>query len=248
MFFYIVVIILGWLIGILVNYLADVLPIKRSLSKPLCDNCDTLFPLQNYLSWRRRCTGCGKKRSFRTWFVELFFVMISILMWIFPPDKLGFYPGLILLGYFAVIAIIDIEHRIILHPVSLFGILICGGIGIWLHGIVRTLLGGLTGFGLMMLLYYLGILVVRIRAKTRIDLTEREALGFGDVNLAGLVGLILGWPAILVGLILTILSAGLVSFLYVLLMLAKHRYNANLAIPYGPFLILGAVFLLYFNL
>jgi prepilin signal peptidase PulO-like enzyme (type II secretory pathway) len=174
--------------------------------------------------------------------------MISILMWIFPPDKLGFYTGLILLGYFAVIVIIDIEHRIILHPVSLFGILICGGIGIWLHGVFRTFIGGLTGFGLMLLLYYLGIIVVRIRAKTRIDLTEREALGFGDVNLAGLMGLILGWPAILVGLVLAILSAGLVSFFYVLLTLVQHRYSANLAIPYGPFLILGAVFLLYFNL
>jgi prepilin signal peptidase PulO-like enzyme (type II secretory pathway) len=242
---YIPIIISGWLMGILVNYLADVLPIKRSLSKPLCDTCGSPFPLVNYLSWRRRCPSCGKKRSFRTWFIEIFFVITSTLLWIYPSIKLGFIPGLILLGYFAVIAIIDFEHRIILHPVVAFGIFLCWGGGVWLHGILRTLEGGLTGFGLMLLLYYLGILVVRMRLKKRVDLTEREAIGFGDVNLSGVLGLILGWPAILVGLFLTILSAGLVSFFYIMLMLAKHRYNPNLAIPYGPFLILGAAILLY---
>lgn len=244
---YIPIILSGWLMGNLVNYLADVLPYKRSLYKPLCDNCGSSFSLVNYLSWRRRCPNCGKKRSFRTWYTEIFFVITSILLWIYPSIKLGFIPGLILLGYFAVIAIIDYEHRIILHPVIVFGIFLCGGAGVWQHGILRTLEGGLTGFGLMLLLYYLGILAVRLRSKKRLDLTEHEALGFGDVNLGGVLGLILGWPAILLGLLVTILSAGLVSFFYILLMVIKHRYSANLAISYGPFLILGAVILLFFR-
>ena len=70
-----------------------------------------------------------------------------------------------------------------------------------------------------------------------------EALGFGDVMLGGVLGLILGWPAIFASLLLTILLSGAASLLYLLVMILARRYSPALSIPYGPYLVLGAVLL-----
>jgi len=40
----------------------------------------------------------------------------------FPPKELGFWLGFFLLIYLAVVLIIDLEHRLVLHPVSYFGV------------------------------------------------------------------------------------------------------------------------------
>ncbi len=76
------------------------------------------------------------------------------------------------------------------------------------------------------------------------ELTE-PALGFGDVNLAGIIGLGLGWPGVIAGLFLAILLGGVVSILYLAYTLLTRRYRPFLAIPYAPFLILALVFLLF---
>ena len=68
-----------------------------------------------------------------------------------------------------------------------------------------------------------------------------------DVILGGILGLILGWPGIVAGLVLGILIAGLVSFLYLVGMALIRRYQAFTAIPYGPFLVASALLLLFFK-
>ena len=72
-------------------------------------------------------------------------------------------------------------------------------------------------------------------------------MGFGDVNLSAVIGLLLGWPAILAGLILAILLGGAVSLVYLMYKLITRRYEAFSAIPYGPFLVASTVILLYFR-
>jgi prepilin signal peptidase PulO-like enzyme (type II secretory pathway) len=73
------------------------------------------------------------------------------------------------------------------------------------------------------------------------------ALGFGDVNLSGVLGLILGFPGILLGLFIAIMVAGLVSLVFLVAMLLVRKYRLFMALPYGPFLVIGAVTLLYFR-
>jgi leader peptidase (prepilin peptidase)/N-methyltransferase len=73
------------------------------------------------------------------------------------------------------------------------------------------------------------------------------ALGFGDVNLSGILGLMLGWPLILTGLVLAIFVGGLVSLIYLLIMMILRRYQLFTALPYGPFLITGAFVMLFFG-
>ena len=200
-----------------------------------------------YLFWPRRCPKCYWRRSWRTWVVELVYVIITIRLWAAPTEELGFWGGLFLLTYFGVVVVMDIEFRLILHPVSIFGALVGFGLGIYLHGFVVTLFGGIAGFGIMWLVYMFGELLLRLIARARGDQVNDVAFGFGDVNLSGVLGLILGWPGIIAGLLLAIFLAGAVSLVYLLLMLVLRRYRRYAAIPYGPFLVVGAVILIFFR-
>jgi leader peptidase (prepilin peptidase)/N-methyltransferase len=243
----VLIIVIGWFVGILVNYLADILPFKRRIGLPVCDKCGNNLSIIKYFSWKKECPTCGQKRSLRNWFLQLFYIFVALWLWFSPIARIEFIPGLILLAYFGVVTAIDIEHRVILHPVSIFGVFLGLVFGFWKHDIFRTMMGGAVGFLLMLCLYYLGILVVHIRAIKHPELKGQEALGFGDVNLGGVLGLILGWPGILAGLIIAILTAGAASFVYILVMIFKRKYSANLAIPYGPFLVIGAAVLLFYR-
>ena len=239
--------VLGWFAGVTVNYISDVLPRQRRLTAPFCLSCDSTQTLLNYLLWPRKCESCGAKPSARTWFIEILFIILSVWLWMATPEQLGYAVSLILLLYFGVVVVIDVEHRLILHPVSLVGVALGLGIGIWLHGIKSTLIGGAVGFGAMLLLYYLGFVFVRLMSRWRGRDMNEVALGYGDVNLAGVIGLLLGWPGIVAGLVFAILLGGAASLLYLIIMALRRRYSSDMVLPYGPFLIASAVLLLFFR-
>jgi leader peptidase (prepilin peptidase) / N-methyltransferase len=238
---------LGWIDGVLVNFIADTLPMKRKLAAPICVACGQEQANVNYFLWPRRCVNCNRGRGLRIWLVEFFFITAAVWLWYTPANRLGFLAGLLLLSYFGVIAIIDIEHRLILHSTSLVGVVLGSIIGIWLHGFRWTILGGAAGFAIMLLLYFMGGLFLRFLSHRRGEMVSEEALGFGDVTLSGVLGLMLGWPGILPGLALAIFLAGAASLMYLIAMVINRKYRSDLAIPYGPFLILGAVMLLFFR-
>lgn len=239
--------VIGWIIGMVVNYLADVLPLRRRLVRPFCIACNQTLSWISYALWPRRCPECGQKRSWRIWVVEAVYIILSVLLWRAPLEKLGFLGGIVLLAYFGVVVIIDIEYRLIMHPVSIFGAVLALIFGVVLNGLVDTLLGGLGGFIAMWLLYKFGEVIMRLVSRLRGQPINNVALGFGDVNLSGVLGLLLGWPAILVGLLLAVLLAGISSMVYLLVMLFQRRYQLFTALPYGPYLIAGAVLLIYFR-
>ncbi len=176
----------------------------------------------------------------------------TIWIWFSPGQALPFPLALILLMFLATVFVIDLEHRVILHPVSITGAVLGLGIGIFLRskqsltfGITSTLLGGVTGFGIMLVFYFLGELFVKRMAKKRGLAADEVALGFGDVNLSGILGLLLGWQLIFVCLFFAILVGGLVSLVIIIGMLIAKKYRAFTAIPYAPFLIMSAVYFLF---
>ena len=72
----------------------------------------------------------------------------------------------------------------------------------------------------MLLLYFLGRLFSNIVAKIKKQEIEKEALGYGDVLISGIIGLLFGWPGILAVLVGTIVLGGLVS-------LFNYYYSIN---------------------
>ena len=159
---------------------------------------------------------------------------------------MGLLLGGLLLVYFAVIVVIDYEYKLILHPTSVFGAVFGFIVGLTTNGLINTLAGGIVGYGLMFVLYYLGHLFTKVMARVQGRTIDEVALGFGDVNLTGVLGLALGWPNVVIALFLSVLSAGAAGALLLLVKMLGRKYRSfMLAMPYGPFLILGAFLLLY---
>ena len=251
----------GILAGWLINYLADVLPVTRRLNQPICVHCNASFSSIKYLTLSS-CPSCGKHRSLRTWIVQLLGLAASLWLWLLPPIKFAkvipnsyfaFLAGLFLLTYFGVIFVIDLEHRLILHPVSIFGAVLGFGFGWLFHGLSPTLLGGLGGFGIMLVFYLFGTLFARIRARRMKaagqETDDEEALGTGDVILAGVLGLMLGWPLIWFGLLTGIMLGGLITIPMLVIIVVAKRYKEDawmVFIPYGPFFLISATLILYF--
>jgi leader peptidase (prepilin peptidase)/N-methyltransferase len=257
----VVPILLGWIGGLFVNYASDVLPMTRRFSQPACPHCQTPFSWKDYVTFRA-CRSCGIGRSLRTWLVQILAVGSFAYFWLFPPKALGIPLSLIVLVYFGIITVIDLEHRLILHPTSLFGAALGLIVGTYLHsqinnngwltGLGMSILGGVFGFGVMFVLYKFGEIVARFRARRmraagQAD-DEEEALGGGDVYLAGVLGLMLGWPFILNALVYGVLLGGLVSLLFIAALIARRRYSSEALmtfIPYGPYFIIGAFYVLF---
>jgi leader peptidase (prepilin peptidase)/N-methyltransferase len=232
----------GLVAGMLVNYLADVLPDKRQLTRPVCRSCKKAITWIDYILFRP-CKSCQKKRPLRTFLVVIILVILAGLLWVFPPT-IGFRIGILVLTYFGLVIVIDFEHRLVMHPVSVAGALIGLAMGTWQHGFLYTILGCGAGFLLMLALYYLGIGFIRLLSKKKELSGIDEALGFGDVILSGVMGLYLGWPGVIAGLLLTIVLGGLVSLVILIVQVTRHTYKAYSAIPYAPFIALATLALL----
>ncbi len=239
-------VVLGWLGAGVVNYLADVLPVQRRIAAASCPDCQEKRSWQQYLI-RTRCDYCGSQLDVRHLAVLGLGPVLSGLIYFYPIENLGNYGTLIWLVFFGLVVIIDLEHRLILHPVSIVG----AGLGVVFgsisHGLLNTLLGGAAGFGIMLIFYFLGDLFVRLMSKTRGEEITEVALGFGDVNLAGVIGLLLGWPGIVGGIFLAIILGGFGSGIFLLIQMVKRKYQAYQALPYGPFLVLSVIALLYIS-
>ncbi len=244
--------VLGWFAALIVNYIADILPATRKITPPVCVHCTAPIVWKNYIVLKR-CANCGKHRSVRTWVVLLISIAVTVHIWQTPPHNLGFWLAYLLYIYLAVIFLIDLEHRLILHITSYFGAVLALILGTLNNGINDTLLGGFFGYGLMLALYGFGMLFTKRRAKKMIEAglepDDEDALGFGDVNLAGVLGLLLGWPLIWFGLLMGIVGGGIISLLLVLgtMLQRKNKEDTLMSfIPYGPYFILSAFLLIYF--
>jgi prepilin signal peptidase PulO-like enzyme (type II secretory pathway) len=238
-----VAIVTGILSGTLVNYLGDVLPWTRRVSKPVCNQCGEPIPWNDYFRFKP-CPN-AHRRLIRWGIVWGFYILLSILMVFIPPTKLEYLPGIVIFTYFGLLGLIDIEHRVVLNETVFVGLAICVIYGIFLHGIANALIGGLVGFGVMFALYGLGLVFSRWMAKKKELPADEVALGFGDVNLSGLLGLAVGWPLVILELLSAILAAGVISGIIILGMVLLRKYRPFQAIPYAPFLILAAGVLLY---
>lgn len=125
---------------------------------------------------------------------------------------------------FLLVAVIDFEHRLVLNVVLIaMGALalLASALSLPLAPVFwRSLIGGAVGLVLFVLVALVG----------------RGAMGAGDVKLAAVIGLIVGYPAVLSALIAGILCGGVAAL--VVILQGKGR---RATIAYAPWLSLGAV-------
>jgi leader peptidase (prepilin peptidase)/N-methyltransferase len=238
----IVSIILGAMIGSFLNVCIYRLPKEESIIWPRshCPTCKKMIrfydniPLISYLLLRGRCRYCKGPISLQYPLVE----GITALSSLFLIIKFG--PSLSYLFYFAFVAaliaitVIDLYHQIIPDGISLPGI----GVGLLASLVIpqitffNSLMGILLGGGSLFLVATLYEWIFK-----------REGMGGGDVKLLAMIGAFLGWKAV----ILTILLSSLIgSTTGILIMILKGK-DFKYAIPFGPFLSMGAVIALFYG-
>jgi leader peptidase (prepilin peptidase)/N-methyltransferase len=254
---------LGYFVGVLINRAADNLPLRRSLiAAPQCAYCGTArgvreqFAVASFLLGRGRCPNCHAPLPLRAPIVEILSAALGVFLWSRYELSVSLALAAVYSALLLLILVVDLEHKLILNVVSLPAI----GVALALSpfsavGWLRAGLGGLFGFLVVFGIYLLGDWIARGLARARGTCpavssgTEiREiAFGFGDVKLAAFVGLIVGLPAMVLTLILTILLGGLAALIVLAYEFIVHRrYAGTMAIPYGPFFcIAGWVFLVW---
>jgi prepilin signal peptidase PulO-like enzyme (type II secretory pathway) len=245
----ILVVVIGAICGVIINYFADVLPIYRKPGPPICPNCAKRFTAYNYLI-SFQCKNCGQRVSAQTILVHIYSITAALLFWIYPYQNFSFWWTIPVIIFLGIILVIDIEYRVVLIQTSFFGLVLMFVLGLInqgfsLQGLIITLLGGVAGFLIMIGFYYLGILFSRIMSRIRHQEIEEVALGFGDVYVSAMLGLLIGWPAIISAIILAIVISGVFSFLFLITLTILKKYKSFSAIPYTPFLIVGALILPY---
>ncbi len=240
----ILAVIVGIVSGWVINYLADVLPVNRRFSAPVCVRCHAVISWRDYFAYKK-CPQCQARRSLRTWIVQILTPALAAFLYFYPPARLGFWLGFGLLVFFGLVAVIDIEYRAILIPVNIAGAIIGVIIGLKIRDIGYTLLGGVVGFLVMLGIYYFGIFFNKMYGRMRHIEVDEVALGLGDVYLSGGLGLMMGYPEVIGGLVTGVIIAGVVSLGIVVFSMLARRYKPLQAIPYAPFLILGAIVFLY---
>lgn len=225
---------LGVAIGSFLNVCIDRLPAGRSLVYPpsYCDACRhrlsarDLVPVFSYLWLRGRCRYCRVHISQRVLWVEVGTgLLFAFLYWYYglavELAVTAFYCSL-----FIVIMVIDMEHKLILNKVVYPALVVALIISIFLPrsgmmsppwpAAVNGIIGGAMGFVLLLVP----------------ALIFRGGMGWGDVKMAALIGLVTGFPGVFVALFGGIVMGGLVATFLLLLKIKKRKDP----IPFGPFL------------
>lgn len=230
---------LGLAIGSFLNVVVHRVPDRVSLSRPgsSCPACAAPITARDnipLLSWallRGRCRHCGRGISIRYPAVEaataVLFVGVALRFgwsWTTPAVD-AFVAGLLAL------ACIDLERyllpkRIVYPTAALTGAFL----------LVAAIAGGQWS--------RLGVAVACAAAAFALffvlNLINPKWLGFGDVRLVAVIGLVLGWlgvPYLLVGL----LAGNLLGIVVAAVAIASGRMTRSTPMPYGVFLAVGAV-------
>jgi leader peptidase (prepilin peptidase)/N-methyltransferase len=235
-------IIIGAMVGSFLNVCICRLPKGESIVTPRshCPQCQTLIrfydniPLFSYLFLRGKCRSCGAPISIQYPIVEGVTALGSLVLFLKFGVSWEYLLYFSFLSALIVITVIDLYHQIIPDVISLPGI----GVGLLASlllprlSFLNSLTGVLLGGGSLFLV-----------ATVYQWLFKREGMGGGDVKLLGMVGAFLGWKAV----ILTILFSSFIGSVTGILFIAIKGKDLKYAIPFGPFLSLGAVLSLFFG-
>ncbi len=240
----------GVVTGYLINYISDGLPHSQCLGIPVCLNqaCKNPYSWIDYLLVAR-CRKCGQPRSLRTYLVLALAIIAALYLWSRPLVGLPFVPGMLILTYLFLVGVIDFEHRLILRTLSIAGLILTTLAGLFMHGWQSTVIGGLFGFGVMFVIYFFGTRFNRWISKRQNQEPGKaeEAFGSGDVTLAVILGLFLGWPLIWFGLLVGFLILGVFVIPLALYLYFWRRFHKRrlVYIPIGVPFILSSIILVY---
>lgn len=248
---FILLAVLGLAVGSFLNVVAYRVPLGLSVVSPpsSCPGCGRAIesrdnvPLLSWLLLRGKCRHCAEPISARYPIVELVTGVVFVVV------ALAFLPGilasttvasavsaslvLVAFLYLAAISValtaIDIDvHRLpdrIVLPSYAVGAILLGAASV-IGGDLEALARGAAGAGILVVLYLV------------LALAKPGGMGQGDIKLAGVLGLYLGylgWDQLVVGAAGAFLLGGIFGIVLLALRRAKH----GAGIPFGPWMLAG---------
>ena len=229
-----------------------------------------LIPVLSYVFLLGRCRHCKRSISLQYPIVELFtavaFVAVPMriesMAYMFFSGVAGALSAVHLavsalwiavFVLFIALAVIDFRHMIIPDFISIA----LAAIGVALAGVTQwfggfsLLHGSFMGHYAMILGFRESIWVNHFFAAfvglvffgLIIGLSRGRAMGWGDLKLAGALGLIFGWPDIVLVLMLSFIIGSIVS----VGLMVRGRKTMGDAVPFGPFLVIGAATVFFFG-
>lgn len=248
--------------------------LKKCAGRSKCMTCEKtlkwyeLIPVVSFFAQVGRCRGCKTKISWQYPLMELAGGLVFLLpyyfksipelnnlflaspsyFWIFSAIWIGIF-----LTFFLIWAI-DYKFYIIPDELNIFlavfGILLIAENGFYKNFSQfgdGSFLGSFSMlFGFRQNIWFnhlLGALVGLVIIGLIILITRGKGMGVGDLKLAGALGLIFGWPDIIFVLIFSFI----IGSLYGIYLLIKRLKGLKDSVPFGPFLVLGALTLFFFG-
>ncbi len=262
---YLLIFIIGLLIGSFLNVCIYRIPLKQSIVSPPshCTDCNTklkpvdLIPVLSYLFYKGKCRYCKAKISVQYPIIELLTGVMYLLLFIKFNFSVDFIFFGILCSLLIIISGIDYEHQIIPNGIVLsiliiaiiYKLIMYFYLGLpvhWTGSIVGLLIGG--GFLLLVAIIYSGF--TSLAAKVPDDDTglaatasnddtgnESGGMGGGDIKLMGVLGFWLGWRLMIVTMLISFILGAVIS---TILLISKVKSRKD-AIPFGPFIALAAL-------
>lgn len=228
----------GLVVGSFLNVCIHRLPRGESVVWPpsRCPDCRArlrfldLVPVLGWLALRGRCRYCGVSVSPRYALVELLTGLAFAGTYLaVGPDPLLLAKYLLFIALLIAVTFTDLEHMLIPNRLIIVGL--AGGLVfapfVPEPGLVSALIGLAAAGGVLLLL----------------AVVSRGGMGGGDVKLAAVIGLFLGWQSALLALFLAALAGSIVG-IGLRLGGALHRGEP---MPFGPFIAVGAVTALFWG-
>ncbi len=202
-----------------------------------------LFPVFSFIFQRGKCSSCGEKISPRYVFIEVITAIVYVCLFYKYGINTEFFAMVLLVSILIVMFYIDFEFGII--PNSLVAIATAGGVVLYIISFFtyigiygdsewwNPILGAFLGSTFFILMAKVGSFIYK---------TE-DIVGGGDIKILFPIGLFLGWKMMIVALFISIVAAGIISFILIIL----KRLNRKDTIPFGPFIALGTVVTILFG-
>ncbi|MET3697382.1 type 4 prepilin peptidase 1 [Bacillus oleivorans] len=229
--------ILGLLLGSFYNVVGLRVPIKQSIVYPNshCPHCHNelgpleLVPVLSYLFLGGKCKSCNAPISILYPFIELLTGLLFMYAYLYFGFSNELVVSFLLISLLSIIIVTDLTYMLIPNKILFYFLIffliyrIFSPLDPWWNPYA-------AGAGAALFLLFIAII-------------SKGGMGGGDIKLFFVIGIALGFPNVLLTFFMASIIGALVGIMGILLGRIKKRQ----AIPFGPFIALGALLSLFYG-
>ena len=269
--FYLFIFVLGLIIGSFLNVVIYRLEGEEKIinDRSRCPRCKhilawyDLIPVLSFVFLKGKCRYCGRKISWQYPTVEIATAIMFILIFnfifktslypilvkegVYPISNIQ-YPILYLLFWFyisstfIIIFAYDLKHYIIPDKIIYPAIIATMGFNLFsnfqfpisnFQSIFNSQFSNFLFAAIIAGLFFLSIVII----------TKGKGMGCGDIKLAFLMGLLLGWPLVIIAVFSSFILGSIVGIFLIL----AGKKKMKIMIPFGPFLVIGTFLALFWG-